>query len=248
MRRFLPFAALIGVALVLGCQDVGTGPDGLVPQFDKKGTGDCANGKPIHCHGGDDDSSGGTGRALADVTITGGMVTDQSQEVNLEENNNTLKFNASAFGIAVINLEIDLAKTLEETPDVGIGACTMNRENTEKKEDLFARLSSALDGRRGFFGDIDKNNLGFESKGHKISVTWEEEDGSSFSVAIRFANLDPDGLIPTVTLGAKEDINGNFTATLSGGSVVLIDLNGKPRENLTMACPNLDKVVIKLVR
>ena len=36
MRRFLPFAALVGVALVLGCQDVGTGPDGLVPQFDKK--------------------------------------------------------------------------------------------------------------------------------------------------------------------------------------------------------------------
>ena len=33
MRRFLPFAALVGVALVLGCQDVGTGPDGLVPQF-----------------------------------------------------------------------------------------------------------------------------------------------------------------------------------------------------------------------
>ena len=35
MRRFLPFAALIGVALVLACQDVGTGPDGLVPQFNK---------------------------------------------------------------------------------------------------------------------------------------------------------------------------------------------------------------------
>ena len=39
MRRFLPFAALLGVALVLGCQDVGTGPVeavDLVPQFAKK--------------------------------------------------------------------------------------------------------------------------------------------------------------------------------------------------------------------
>ena len=36
MRSFFPFAALLGVALVLACQDVGTGPDGLVPQFDKK--------------------------------------------------------------------------------------------------------------------------------------------------------------------------------------------------------------------
>ncbi len=36
MRSFLPFAALLGVALVLGCQDVGTGvvaSEGLVPQF-----------------------------------------------------------------------------------------------------------------------------------------------------------------------------------------------------------------------
>ncbi len=39
MRRFLPFAALLGVALLLGCQDVGTGvvaSDGPGPQFAKK--------------------------------------------------------------------------------------------------------------------------------------------------------------------------------------------------------------------
>ena len=38
MRSFFPFAALIGVALVLGCQDVGTGvvaSDGAGPQFQK---------------------------------------------------------------------------------------------------------------------------------------------------------------------------------------------------------------------
>ncbi len=56
MRRFLPFAALLGVALVLGCQDVGTGPDGLVPQFDKKDLdrGPCPGDvAPVngHCHG-----------------------------------------------------------------------------------------------------------------------------------------------------------------------------------------------------
>ena len=39
MRSFLPFAALLGVALLLGCQDLGSGPvgpDGLVPQFTHK--------------------------------------------------------------------------------------------------------------------------------------------------------------------------------------------------------------------
>ena len=42
MRRFLPLAALLGVALVLGCQDLGSGgvgPHG--PQFDKRSTGPC---------------------------------------------------------------------------------------------------------------------------------------------------------------------------------------------------------------
>ncbi len=62
MRRFLPFAALLGVALVLGCQDVGTGPDGLVPQFDRKGTGDCAPPEDnVHCH---DDEEPPTGEGL----------------------------------------------------------------------------------------------------------------------------------------------------------------------------------------
>ena len=59
MRRFLPFAALLGVAILLGCQDIGTGPDGLVPQFNKPSSIseiDCiALGKVFengHCHGG----------------------------------------------------------------------------------------------------------------------------------------------------------------------------------------------------
>ena len=51
MRSFLPFAALLGVALVLGCQDVGTGPDGLVPQFNKPD----ASGN--HNHGDDGDTT-----------------------------------------------------------------------------------------------------------------------------------------------------------------------------------------------
>ena len=43
MRRFLPFAALLGVALVLSCQEQGpVGPDGLVPQFAKPGCGTAA--------------------------------------------------------------------------------------------------------------------------------------------------------------------------------------------------------------
>ena len=35
MRRFLPFAALLGVAFVLGCQDLGTGPVGLTHHLEE---------------------------------------------------------------------------------------------------------------------------------------------------------------------------------------------------------------------
>ena len=62
MRRFFPFAALLGAAFVLGCQDVGTGvvgPDGLEPQFARKG-----KGKP---------PSGDVG---ATVTLGNGMTTE----------------------------------------------------------------------------------------------------------------------------------------------------------------------------
>ena len=61
MRRFFPFAALLGVALVLGCQDLGTGavgPDGLEPQFARG-----SKGKPP------------SGTVSAKVTLAGGMTT-----------------------------------------------------------------------------------------------------------------------------------------------------------------------------
>ncbi len=234
--------ALLSAAFLLGCQEQGSGPvglEGLGPEFGHKDSHNPGGG-------GGGDGGGGTGRAVADVTITGGMVTDdpESQPVNLSENDNTLKINASAFDIAEIELRISLTTTLAAE----IGACTMNREGTGKEASLFGRLSDLAQERMGFFVDIDKNNLGFASKDHKISVTWKEGENGPFDVAIRFAKLDPEAGSPTVTLEADEDINGNFTATFSGGSVVLRDRDGKPKDHLTLVCPNLDDVLIALVR
>ena len=56
MRRFLPFAALLGVAFVLGCQDVGTGvvaADGPGPQFAKKNCKDTNHPPPCGKDDGD---------------------------------------------------------------------------------------------------------------------------------------------------------------------------------------------------
>ena len=74
MRRFFAFAALLGVALVLGCQDVGTGPAGSDgPQFhvdlDKHPEG--------HGGGGDGDGGGGDnpGSPFYEYTFTKGPLT-----------------------------------------------------------------------------------------------------------------------------------------------------------------------------
>ncbi len=68
MRRFLPFAALLGVALLLGCQEQGSGPvepDVLALPFepqsdmpDPKAPCDLGGGRDLkgHCHG---DGTGG---------------------------------------------------------------------------------------------------------------------------------------------------------------------------------------------
>ena len=76
MRRFLPFAALLGVVLVLGCQEQGpVGPDGLVPRFNKAGSinkEDCeaTPGKVFdareHCHDGEEPVV----RPMFDVDVT----------------------------------------------------------------------------------------------------------------------------------------------------------------------------------
>ena len=72
--------ALLSTVFLLGCQDMGSepvGPEG--PQFDKKGTGDCAT-KPhnLHCHGDGGDGGGGPKPegVLVDVIVTVGMKTD----------------------------------------------------------------------------------------------------------------------------------------------------------------------------
>ena len=94
MRRFLPFAALIGVALVLGCQDVGTGPDGLVPQFDKPYNDDpCPAGRDNkgHCHDDeeppppDDGDDCGKHCVFVNVGLGGWMQTDPLNQINQME-------------------------------------------------------------------------------------------------------------------------------------------------------------------
>ena len=72
MRRFLPFAALLGVALVLGCQDLGSvGPDGLEPQFAKPGACEPPDDPPHPSCGGDEDGGDNLGSPVYTYTFFG---------------------------------------------------------------------------------------------------------------------------------------------------------------------------------
>ncbi len=91
MRPFLPFAAVLTAAFLLGCQDQGSepvGPDVLVlpfePQFDMPGTpGDKCPGAGDrdlkgHCHDGEEPTPAGTFTVLhvGDVTTIPSPITD----------------------------------------------------------------------------------------------------------------------------------------------------------------------------
>ena len=117
MRSSLPFAALLGVALLLGCQDVGpVGPDGLEPQFSHR-PGSCKghHKDDPNCDGGGG-GGGGQNFVFVDVIVTGGMNTDDpvKQQMELARKPGIVKIRANTekVGTPFLNLEIAMGNTL----------------------------------------------------------------------------------------------------------------------------------------
>ena len=114
MRRFFPFAALLGVALVLGCQDLGTGPDGLVPQFTHKDGAEHGKGK-----GGGGGGGGKPSVPIVNVTVAGG-VTASEQDMELVRKGDIVKLRATATKKLPAG-GLSLAMTMDVTHAAGIG-------------------------------------------------------------------------------------------------------------------------------
>ena len=72
--------ALLSTVFLLGCQEQGSEPVG--PEFDKKGTGDCAD-KPhnVHCHG-DDDGGGGKVTGTFTAAFTDDVTSGEDVQLN----------------------------------------------------------------------------------------------------------------------------------------------------------------------
>ena len=203
--------ALLSAVFILGCQDVGTGPDGLVPQFAK---------------GGGKDKPGGGGKVpvpLVNVTVTGGMVSvddavipnPNTQQMELVRKGDIVKLRAYAHRKSPtgnLYLKINMTHTAAAGRDGAgnimldafgnvlhnDGSILCDRTGREKPPDevreLFEKLEQPADS-RGVLVTIDKTALDSSSK-NEILI------------------LEDITVTPTVTVAG--DIESNtFTATFS---------------------------------
>ena len=214
MRRFLPFAALLGVAFVLGCQDVGTGvvaSDGSGPQFAKK-----CDSPPC-----EKDDGGGKDIPVS-VTVAGGMNAEE-QLMQLAEDVSRLRLASEPPFVLANNLTNthQLLDPIDDCDQTGRGA-----PDDDWAATLFEELKQPLV-ERGLFVRIDKTALGGTSDIHRIAHTDNSE----------IAGIKITVFEPTVAVEPDGDFSGNFTATFSGGRIeVSGSETGKIKDRVRLTC------------
>ena len=205
MRRFLPFAALLGVALVLGCQDVGTGPDGLVPQFAK-------GGKPGKPGGGGGSGSGGNLAATLD--LEGGMMV-----AGLEV---TGKDDDTRFRLSTLNLAVPIKMNFAAIEcTIMIGAGMVPTELAYLLEQLQAEVTVG-----SIHLSIDKASLTVggttTNPHHLLNVNYEGElDGHTVSTMVRFEN--PFSQVDDATVAWTKNVDGDDVFEFTGPIVVVAE-------------------------
>ena len=156
MRSFLPFAALLGVAFVLGCQDVGTGVVG--PQLH-------VSEKHPNGHGG---GGGDPTEPDATVELTEGLITLVPQGVQIRKDNaSTLQVRRDGFS-SRIALNATFMKGLDKCGQTGGGG---DDEGLLLPEDVFALINDGSVLSRWFVARFDKHDPDGE---HWIRYNWED--------------------------------------------------------------------------
>ena len=180
MRSSLPFPALLGVALVLGCQDLGpAGPDGLVPQFAKGGE----KGKP-------DKPGGGGGDVAGFLTLTGGIAKATDLDVVLS---GSYAAQNNDFDDSVNPITMNFPYFYDsENPESFLENCEIIRGidgvhhateiEAEYAELLLAKLNATVQSGK-FYMDINPTGLVFEveaTTGYFIDIQYDHKDGDAF--------------------------------------------------------------------
>ena len=237
-------AAVLSAALLLGCEDQGSGPVGpedIGPQLTHK------NGKE---HGGKGGGGGGGGNGggssvSATVALSGGMTTSGVQAVRIQrENRNILTFeetreddNAiSAFSTAIDLSSIGLPCVVSdpEVPPARVDALLAKRDDDDGEQQV-----------RFWSMTVDKRKLGKASDKHEINSTWTDDDGT-FSVHVGTTDLRPGPAKVSVTLGT---INGDGTLVYSDeGTVMIKNRTGPVSDHFSVHCANENTITVVVDR
>ena len=212
--------ALLSAALVLGCQDLGSGPVGPDgPQFDKPvaGNPNCVDPISGHCHGDDGDTGGNTN--TGSIALTGGMDgTTGSSKIG----DTSKKF--TIYAPVATDITIDLQAT----------ACVVTRNpdgNNVRANFLTALLTDGTVIASGFIGvGVDKTAFGDSSDKHNLIANASFPGVGGVRIGI------PRFLEPTVTQG-----NGSFVFS---GKARAVAYDGPPGDAVVVVCDNSNSVTV----
>ena len=219
--------ALLSAALVLGCQDVGTGPDGLVPQFaQKEGKG---KGKPP------------SGDVSATVTLAIGMGMAGLPLVG-KYDDNTVSLNTNDFDVKIdMKFSPNQACTMIVGEDDGSGVI----------DHLRFQLANAGPTSGAFFLEVDKTGLTLngstQSEKHLLLVEYADDfDGHLVQVLIIHGDQFSPAKVEWEASTSSQDVfhfTGKIVVWMNGVG----GLKGK-RGRRAMACgvdgDNLVKVTV----
>ena len=218
MRSFLPFAALLGVALVLGCQDLGSGPVGPDgPQFDKPVAGNPSCDDPIsgHCHDDDGDTGGNTN--TGSITLADGM-TGTTGITKIGDTSKKFTIYAPIASAITINLEATNCVVTQNPNGVRADFLT----------DLLTNGTVIASGNIGV--GVDKTAIDMSSDKHNLIANTSFPGVGGVRIGI------PRFLEPTV-----EEENGSFVFS---GKARAVAHDGPPGDAVVVVCDNSNSVTV----
>ena len=225
--------ALVSAVFILGCQDVGTGPDGLVPQFHTP-HGSCTG----HNKDGPCDEPAPEGSNVG-VTLAGGIMSAGQQLVTHASDGAVLNVFTGGRGFeATLNLTL---------PNFDISMCRTEND----ADDLAGYLTKMLDDDEqdgvSFNFQVDRKRS--ESRKHAIQVAWVQPNGAEDAGKTIWVQLRHDRDLGTVTV-TESTVNDNEVFRFSGGTIRVLRSRGTTLSDRDrLICPyDGDDVVITLDR
>ena len=220
--------ALLSAAFLLGCQDQGSSPVGLGPEFNKPNSGNCGQ---VHCHGDDvvDDKT-------VTVELEGGMTGMVTGLKVFSDNDKKFSMNTGAQSTGTITTDF---------PAFGEGCTVENSTGTGEDNAVVTLLKSQLDNASivvsdpsfGLFGLFSVRVDRTETKDRNNVLEINYDLAGVGPVILGWARRSPH---PTVS-EVSEDGTEVFTFTFMGGQIRVGEDEGQDR--IRILCPGADVTV-----